>query len=214
MKLPSELLYAIINQCIEQDLKQCYYMIGPDAKPTTAQLVLLSQVAYSFIVQNSSYHRLRLWKLLCQIPKQVEPIQLAVGHGDNFTLLKVQVQCERISRNYENFLVLEERMKRHCEPSKWIKHCMYLEHTKHMTKLPYFDMQHFLNDLRCFTNQNTMSIWLWKRRSHTFFTLNQTKDAFCAILDTQQKSLMAWDHQEGLTEAVMLYNTELFGRLL
>jgi hypothetical protein len=140
-----------------------------------------------------------------------------VGSDSRFTILKVEAQCERIDDgNYENFLVLQERMKRHCEPSKWIKQSMqHLELGKQTTMiLPYFDSKSFFKDLRWFSNQNTMSIWLWKRRSNTLFTLNHTKDMFRPILDTHHNSLMAWDRptkQEGLTETVMLYNTELFG---
>lgn len=49
-------------------------------------------------------------------------------------------------------------------------------------------------------------------------TNNNNDGFFRPVMDTQQKSLMAWDRptlkKKGLTESAMLYNTELFGGLL
>lgn len=225
MNVPFELLFEIINLCIESDVKSSKDILVWNGDITTVELLLLNKSVYNYIIQNAQYNRLRLWKLLCHIPKQYQPIQLAVGISDTlWTIVDVEVRNERIAMNeYENFLVLEETMKFYAKPAKWEKKYLYLESNKKtMNKVPYFDLQTFFQDLGLFTTNNLMSIWLW-RRCNTFFKkdilFNMTNDAlFRPILDTQQKSLMAWDRptskKKGLTESVMLYNTELFGRLL
>lgn len=220
MKLPFELLFQIIDLCIEEDLKQRQYILNSGFRPTTGQVVLLNQGAYTYTVQNSNYHKLRLWTHLCQLPKQDDPIQLAVGNSQHrFTILKVEVESERVDDvHHETFLAFEEVMKRHCDPNKWSMQTTYIQQGK-KTILPYFEVEGFLENLQLFTNINKMSIWLWKRSSNTLFTPALTKDKFQPILETQQNSLMAWDRpspfaREGLTKAVMRYNTELFGRLL
>lgn len=235
MNLPLELLYEIINLVIEADVEPCQDILKWSSSIATVELLLVNHSIYNYIVQNASFHRLRLWKLLTWIPRQYEPIQLAVGISDTqFTILRVDVRNERIdAKQYENFLVLEEAIK----PKKWIKmDYLYVQHQQEHTKtssrrvtvVPFFQLDTFLQDLKLFTTQNLMSIWLWKR-SNSFFKKDvHVNHYFKPILDTQQRSLMAWDRpiaaengtslikkkSRGLTESVMLYNTELFGRLL
>lgn len=93
------------------------------------------------------------------------------------------------------------------------------------TQIQLFELYEFLQDLHLLTSNNVMSIWLWKS-CNTFFkkdilfnmTNNNNDGFFRPVMDTQQKSLMAWDRptlkKKGLTESAMLYNTELFGGLL
>ncbi|CAO3624173.1 unnamed protein product [Mucor hiemalis] len=104
--------------------------------------------------------------------------------------------------------------------------------SRYYNHCPYFEFDEFLINLNSFTCNNLLSIWLWKRFNTTFFKKdilynmtnhNETNIGFFRpILDTQQKALLAWDRQVvpqngaflGLTETVLLHNTELFGRLL
>lgn len=267
MLLPLELYFKIIDACIYQDILACKDILnsGSNQIIATHQLVLVNHCTNNYIIQNADFHRLRLWKLLLHIPK--EPIQLAIGNKNQWTLVYIDIHTQYINTQEEHFIVINERMKRHCEPSKWSKHSsmLYLQSTSSSstpnamtrkqqdTRIPFFDLYGFLIDLYAFTTNNTMSIWLWKR-SNTFFRndiLNHefssrkqkqrsssnsssssggggiqtnsesyvTNHGFRPVLDTQQKSLMAWDrpnpfNKKGLTETVMLYNTELFGTML
>jgi hypothetical protein len=224
MNLPKELLYEIINLVIESDVDSCQDILKWKSEiATTVELISVNRLIYNYIIQSAGYHRLRLWKLLSYIPRQYEPIQLAVGTSDTqFALLQIEVRNERIdARNYENFLVLEEESTN----KKWTK-MNYLYVVRPTAKssskamlLPFFELDSFFQDLNYFTNQNCMSIWLWKKSNSFFKRERINNDDFKPILDTQSKSLMAWDrkttkNKRGLTESVMLYNTELFGRLL
>lgn len=245
MLLPLELYYKIINTCIKQDILSCKDILNSESNQiiTTSQLVLLNHCTNNYIIQNADFHRLRLWKLLLHIPK--EPIQLAIGVSDKqWTLVYIDIHTQYLNTQEEHFIVINEKMKRHCEPSKWSKQSsIYLQSSiKQDERVPFFDLYGFLTDLYTFTTNNTMSIWLWKR-SNTFFKNNilnhefsskgynkkrtqtnsessyVTNHGFRPVLDTQQKSLMAWDRpntfkKKGLTETVMLYNTELFGTML
>lgn len=244
--LPIELVYKIVELCLQDDLDSSKDILVWTNDITTLKLLYLNRGVYSFIVQHSIFNKLRLWRLLCQIPLQYKPIQLAVGvSGLGWTILEVEVRNERIdSTRYENFLVLDEVTKVYSEPKKWVQHYLYLEKQSSSkrkralpvdttsTIVPYFELYEFLNNLNSFTCNNLLSIWLWKRFNTTFFKKdilynmtnhNETNIGFFRpILDTQQKALMAWDRQVvtengaflGLTETVMLHNTELFGRLL
>lgn len=227
MILPTELLFKIIDLCIQTDVKDNKDILIWTRHVTTTQLLLLNRSIYNYIIQNSRYNRLRLWKLLCHIPKQNQPVQLAVGVSDNlWTIVDVEVRNERIGTGeYESFLVLEETMKLYSKPKKWEKKYLLIRKSIGGRQVPFFELYEFLKDLHLFTSNNFMSIWLWKR-CNTFFKkdilfnmINNNNDGFFRpVLDTQQKSLMAWDRptlkKKGLTESVMLYNTELFGRLL
>lgn len=228
MNIPFELLYKIINACLKSDVEKSKDILVWNEEITTVELLLLNKLTYNYVIQNAHYHRLRLWKLLSRIPKQYQPVQLAVGISDTlWTIVDVEVRNERIGMNeYENFLVLEETMKFYTKPTKWKKSHLYLEANHHVAhRVPYFELKLFFKDLSLFTTNNLMSIWLWKR-CNTFFkkdilfsmTNYHNNELFRPILDTQQKSLMAWDRptskKKRLTESVMLYNTELFGRLL
>jgi hypothetical protein len=220
MKLPIELIYKIINSRIEMDVDSNKEILkkSKTTTTTTIQLLLVSRLCYNYIIQNCFFHRLRLWKLLGHIPKHT--IQLAVGISDTlWTILEVDIRNERINASqYENFLVLEEITKP--RQTEWKKYYISVEQSTKRMVIPYFDLNHdaFFSNLNLFTTYNTMSIWLW-RRSNTFFKKdilfnNNNTSCFKPILNTQQKSLLAWDLHHGLTESVMLYNTELFGRLL
>ncbi|KAI8646521.1 hypothetical protein BD408DRAFT_409811 [Parasitella parasitica] len=245
--LPLELYFKIIDACIKRDIQSCRDILNlePNSTVTTSQLVLLNHCTNNYIIHNAKYHRLRLWKLLLHIRK--EPIQIAIGvsRTNQWTLVYVDIHTQYIRTKEEHFIVINERMKRHCEPSKWSQQAsgLYLQSTniKQHQQIPFFDLHSFLVDLYTFTTNNVMSIWLWKR-SNTFFKnhvlnhelnskdnnhgSNQTNSAsyvnyhgFRPILDTQQKSLMAWDrttssNETGLTDTIMMLNTELFGTML
>lgn len=257
MLLPLELYFKIIDACIYEDILACKDILNSDSNQitTTRQLALVNHCTNNYIIQNADFHRLRLWKLLLHIPKG--PIQLAIGNTHQWTLVYIDIHTQYMDTQEEHFIVINERMKRHCEPSKWTKQSsmLYLQstststtpnamtHKQQDTRIPFFDLYGFLIDLYAFTTNNIMSIWLWKR-ANTFFKsdiLNHefsnkeqkqhrsstqtnsesyvTHHGFRPVLDTQQKSLMAWDrpttfNKKGLTETVMLYNTELFGTML
>ena len=239
MNLPLELVHKIIVYCLERDVRSSQDILVWTKPMATLELLFLNRGIYNFIVQHKEFNKLRLWKLLCKIPRQYKAIQLATGISDHsWTILDIEVRNERVGSNkYENFLVLEEATRVYSEPKKWEKNFLYLE--QHIKKrrifieednknIPFFELYGFLNDLNQFATNNLMSIWLWKR-SNTFFKkdilfnmTNNNNGSFRPILETQQKALLAWDrpllnkHDSvlGLTETVMLYNTELFGRLL
>lgn len=246
MKLPIELIYKIIEICLEEDLDSSKDILVWTNNLTTLKLLNLNRGINSFIIQHSIFNKLRLWRLLCQIPLLYKPIQLAVGLSRiGWTILEVEVRNERIdSTRYENFLVLDEVTKVYSERNKWVQHYLCLERQPGSFKkkrtlqvdtttiVPYFEFDEFLINLNSFTCNNLLSIWLWKRFNTTFFKKdilynmtnhNETNIGFFRpILDTQQKALLAWDRQVvtqngaflGLTETVLLHNTELFGRLL
>ncbi|KAI7888432.1 uncharacterized protein EV154DRAFT_517900 [Mucor mucedo] len=227
MILPIELLLKIVDLCIQSDVNDNENILKWTRQVTTTQLLLLNRPIYNYIIQNSKFNRLRLWKLLCHIPKQNQPIQLAVGvSDDSWTIVDVDICNERIGTGeFESFLVLEETMKFYTKPKKWEKEYLLIRKNMGGRQVLFFELYEFLQDLHLFTKNNIMSIWLWKR-CNTFFkkdilfnmTNNNDDGFFRPVLDTQQKSLMAWDRptlkKKGLTESVMLYNTELFGRLL
>lgn len=227
MILPIELLLKIIELCIQSDVNDNKDILKWTRQVPTIQLLLLNRSIYNFIIQNSSFNRLRLWKQLCHIPKQNQPIQIAVGVSDKlWTIVDVDIRNERIGTGeFESFLVLEETMKFYSKPKKWEKEYLLIRKNMDGRQVLFFELYEFLQDLHLFTKNNIMSIWLWKR-CNTFFkkdilfnmTNNNDDGFFRPVLDTQQKSLMAWDRptlkQKGLTDSVMLYNTELFGGLL
>ncbi|ORZ08940.1 hypothetical protein BCR42DRAFT_424317 [Absidia repens] len=118
--LPLELLYHIVDQVLESELQHYELVSAPSTLSTTYQLVVTHRAFQAYLQQQDRFHRLRLWRLLNRISRQFEPVQVAVGTMDSFTVLSLDMSAEKItnlphtataqpgSPSTETFLVLRE----------------------------------------------------------------------------------------------------------
>jgi hypothetical protein len=215
--LPWEVLSVILTICMEQDLESTRNILKSKAI-VSAQLLLLNRGIYNFILSSEPFHRLRLWKVLCDIPNRQDPIKIAVGTSDtNWTLLEVEARNELVNvGQYEDFLVLDEVLplsgKRR---DRYIPQGYSLMHQEEV--IPFFDFNCFTIDMVLFATINSMSIWLWTRPC-TFFRHNMTRKTQDASLEfkpvfftREQRELMVWTLP---SSDATIYNTDLFRRLI
>ncbi|CAO3581831.1 unnamed protein product [Absidia cylindrospora] len=118
--LALELVYLIIDQVLETELQHYQHVFAPSAASTAFELLATSHTIRNYLMQQDRFHRLRLWRLLNRIPRQFEPVQIAVGNKDAFTVLSIDMSTEKItnvpqaallgndSGMTETFLVLQE----------------------------------------------------------------------------------------------------------
>ncbi|ORX50818.1 hypothetical protein DM01DRAFT_310246 [Hesseltinella vesiculosa] len=112
--LPLELYYLIIDHVLVQELQHYQHVFAPSTYSTVFQLLLTGRLFQDYIAQQDRYQRLRLWRLLNRIPRQFEPVKVAVGSADCFTILSVDMSTEKVittvldTKRTETFLVLQE----------------------------------------------------------------------------------------------------------
>ncbi|KAI8333562.1 hypothetical protein BC941DRAFT_454843 [Chlamydoabsidia padenii] len=218
--LPLELLYLIIDQVIESELQHYHHVFAPSTVSTTGQLLVTNHTIAQYIKQQDGFHRLRLWRLLNRIPRQFEPVQIAVGTMDAFTLLSMDMSTETAASRVETFLVLQEKTP----PSR-----TYYAHDPHLIcsrkqqqqqpSLALFSLDTFLRHVLWYASHHDASIWLWKKSARFFRGDNLDlllQQRFKYILDTPRHALIAWDRpcQLKVTENVLNSNVELFSKLL
>lgn len=213
---PLELLYLIIDQVLDTELQHYHHVFAPSTPSTTGQLLLTNHTFSSYVKQQDRYQRLRLWRLLNRIPRQFEPVQLAVGTSSSFTVLSIDMSTETAATRTETFLVLQETMSRSYRPHNDQLVCHHKSRTPLVALIP---LSTFLRHILSYASHHDASIWLWKRSARFFRgdnldTLMQQR--FKYILDTPRHALIAWDrpHHYKVTENVLNSNVELFSKLL
>lgn len=94
--LALELLFLIIDFTMDNELQQYQHVFAPFTDSTMYQIILSCQTFHDYVIKQEKYQQLRLWRLLNRIPKQFEPVQVAVGTKDHFTIVSIDMSAEKI----------------------------------------------------------------------------------------------------------------------
>ncbi|CAO3627132.1 unnamed protein product [Cunninghamella blakesleeana] len=118
--LALELLFLIIDFAMEDELQQYQHVFAPFTASTMYQIILSCHTFHDYVIKQEKYQQLRLWRLLNRIPKQFEPVQVALGEKEHFTIVSIDMSAEKIipmmiqqhpihqHNTMETFLVLQE----------------------------------------------------------------------------------------------------------
>ncbi|KAI8096217.1 uncharacterized protein BX664DRAFT_323404 [Halteromyces radiatus] len=95
--LALEVIYLIIDHILESELQHFQHVFAPSTPSTVYQLIITHSSFRDYLQQQDRFQQLRLWRLLNRIPRQFEPVQVAVGTMDCFTVLSIDMSTEKIT---------------------------------------------------------------------------------------------------------------------